>query len=122
MKNTTKKFKTIGVITNYYFDYDMECYVYDLGILINDNFVKNTHYTHDDEDSDIFSKEILEKFNERTQDTKNTCECEPMTVTIKANYVHHPDHPEDDCIEPTHISRKHVPHINTCKIKFKISK
>ena len=59
-----KRFKTIGIITNYYFDYDMECYVYDLAILMNGHFVKNKYYTYDDEDAAIFSKEILEKFKE----------------------------------------------------------
>lgn len=78
-----KKFKTMGIITNYYFDYDMECYVYDLAILMNGHFVKDKYYTHDDEDAAIFSKEILDKFNERTQDT--TGECEPLVVKVKAN-------------------------------------
>lgn len=87
MKKTTEKFKTIGIIKNYYFDYDMECYVYDLTILINGSFVRDRYCTHDDEDSDIFSKEILEKFNERTQDTES--ECAPLAVKIEANHIHY---------------------------------
>lgn len=78
-----KRFKTMGIITNYYFDYDMECYVYDLAVLMNGHFVNYKCCTHDDEDADIFSKEILEKFNERTQNT--TGECEHLAVKVKAN-------------------------------------
>lgn len=105
-----EKFKTIGIVENYYFDYDMECYLYDLTILINGNLVKNRYCTHDDEDSDIFSKELLAKFNERTQDTKS--ECAPLTVKIKADCIHHPENPEDDCIRLEHISRKNGPNID----------
>lgn len=106
-----KKFKTIGVIENYYFDYDMECYLYDLTILINGNLVKNRYCTHNDEDSDIFSKELLAKFNERTQDTKG--ECAPLAVKIKANIIHYPENPENDYIKLEHISRKNGPKADT---------
>ena len=110
-----EKFKTIGVIENYYFDYDMECYLYDLTILINGNLVKNKYCTHDDEDSDIFSKELLAQFNERTQDTKS--ECAPLAVKITANIIHYPENPEDDYIKLEHISRKNGPNVDTHRTK-----
>ena len=98
-----KRFKTMGIITNYYFDYDMECYVYDLAILMNGHFVKDKHYTHDDEDAAIFSKEILEKFNERTQDTTEACK--PLAVKVKANST------KDGCIELKSLTLENGPKI-----------
>lgn len=102
-----KRFKTIGIITNYYFDYDMECYVYDLAILMNGHFVKNKYYTYDDEDAAIFSKEILEKFNERSQNT--TSECDPLAVKLKAIYT------KDNHIKLKHLSLENGPKITVHK-------
>lgn len=96
-----KRFKTMGIITNYYFDYDMECYVYDLAILMNGHFVNYKCCTHDDEDADIFSKEILDKFNERTQDTTG----EPLAVKVKANST------KDGGIELKYITLENGPKV-----------
>lgn len=98
-----KRFKTMGIITNYYFDYDMECYIYALAVLMNGHFVNYKCCTHDDEDADIFSKEILDKFNERTQDTTEACE--HLVIKIKANSA------TDDGIELKSLTLENGPKV-----------
>lgn len=106
-----EEFETVGIIENYQFADFMCQYIYDLTMLANGNLVKNKYYTCEDDGSDIFNEELLEILNERTPNNKT--KCVPLAVTIVANYIHHPDNPEDDRIELKCISLKNGPKINT---------
>ena len=99
-----EKFKTVGILENYHFDYDIEVYAYDLTLLTNGNLVKNSHYADGGEISDLFSKEIQEAFDKD--------ECIPLAVKVAAKYIQNPDNPEEDRIELEYISRKNGPEID----------
>lgn len=104
-----EKLKTVGILENYHFDYDVECYEYDLTMLTNGNLIKDRHYADEGDISVLFSKEIQEAFNKS--------ECTPLPVKITAKYIHYPENPKKDTIELEYISRKNGPKIDAHRIE-----